>query len=436
MHTKTHRLKTFLTSAGFKKYFTNTSWLFIGRLINMVVGFFAATYMIRALGPGSYGALSYILSFAGLGSVIANLGIEQILSRELIKHPEQRGMLLGTGFFVKIFGAILSCVVLGISSIISGNDTEVTLLILLVSSSYFFSAFNVLNILFQSDVHSKPPTIVSIIVASLLAVLKITAIFIGLPISYLIVIFFLEPVFYAIGFSIIYLHYYSQKLYKFTFNIHLSLSLLTESWPLIISWASIAVYSRIDQVMLQHYIDGTAVGLYDAAVRIAELWYFIPGIIASSLFPALISVHGKMENTYNLRIQRLYFILWWSGITISATCVIFAPLILDILYGSIYTGAATVLRLYALGTIPVFLTIPIYQHLIAEKLPMIFLFSSFVGMVSNLTLNVFLIPIYGINGAALATCISYSLVPLSILMFKKTRSHGILTIQSLIRPNI
>ena len=45
---------------------------------------------------------------------------------------------------------------------------------------------------------------------------------------------------------------------------------------------------KIDQVMIKEMLGAEAVGQYAAAVRLSEVWYFIPIIIASSLFPAIV----------------------------------------------------------------------------------------------------------------------------------------------------
>ena len=54
--------------------------------------------------------------------------------------------------------------------------------------------------------------------------------------------------------------------------------LLVESWPLLLSGISIMVYMKIDQIMLGQILGDESVGIYSAALRISEIWYFIPMI--------------------------------------------------------------------------------------------------------------------------------------------------------------
>ena len=50
----------------------------------------------------------------------------------------------------------------------------------------------------------------------------------------------------------------------------------------------IAIYMKIDQVMIKQMLGADQVGLYAAAVRLSEVWYFIPIVITASVFPAII----------------------------------------------------------------------------------------------------------------------------------------------------
>ena len=61
--------------------------------------------------------------------------------------------------------------------------------------------------------------------------------------------------------------------------------LLSESWPLILSGVALMLYMRIDQIMIGNMINDSAVGVYSVAVKMAEVWYFVPAAVVSSLFP-------------------------------------------------------------------------------------------------------------------------------------------------------
>ena len=73
--------------SGFRKYFDNTSWLLMERIVRMTVSLFVGVYIARYLGPERFGLLSYVNSFVGLFLALATLGIDSIVIRELVKRP-------------------------------------------------------------------------------------------------------------------------------------------------------------------------------------------------------------------------------------------------------------------------------------------------------------------------------------------------------------
>jgi O-antigen/teichoic acid export membrane protein len=104
--------------------------------------------------------------------------------------------------------------------------------------------------------------------------------------------FVLVSLFDIISLSIMgWLIYRSQGLPNFVryFDIEIGKKLLKDSWPLLLSSIAISIYMRIDQVMIKNMLGDREVGLYSAAMRLVEVWYFIPMIITQSVFPAIVN---------------------------------------------------------------------------------------------------------------------------------------------------
>ncbi|MFM6025634.1 MAG: oligosaccharide flippase family protein, partial [Dolichospermum sp.] len=100
-------------------------------------------------------------------------------------------------------------------------------------------------------------------------------------------------------------------------SLPLAKTLLKESWPLILSGVTIMIYMRIDQIMLGQMVGDKAVGLYSAATRISEVWYFIPTVIASSVSPAIYAAKEVSEALYYQRIKQLIRMLVLISLVIS-----------------------------------------------------------------------------------------------------------------------
>jgi len=226
--------------------------------------------------------------------------------------------------------------------------------------------------------------------------------------------------------------YTKQKLNIFNWKIKFDLAkrLLKDSWPLILSGIAISIYMRIDQVMIKEMVDTKGVGNYAVAVRLSEVWYFIPMAITSSVFPAIINAKKIGEKLYYARLQKLYDLMTWLAVGIALPITFLANDIIRLLFGIQFQDAAGVLRIYIWAGIFVFLGVVSSQYLIAENYTKISFLRTFVGMIVNVILNIILIPKYGINGAAIATLVSFFLATFFIVFIPKTHKQAVLMLKS------
>jgi O-antigen/teichoic acid export membrane protein len=197
--------------------------------------------------------------------------------------------------------------------------------------------------------------------------------------------------------------------------------MLRDSFPLIFASAFFLIYARIDQVMIKNMIDAKAVGLYDAAVRISELSYFVPQILLLALFPVIINAKKVSPELYYKRTKKLLLSLLVISISIALFITIFAKYLILIIFGASFAGALYPLWICAWSTVGASLNSLVQQILVAENMTKNITISAFLGMTTNVVLNIFFIPKYGISGAALATLISYMVPFFSLFLFKKTR---------------
>jgi O-antigen/teichoic acid export membrane protein len=418
-------------SETFKKYFKNTSWLFAEKILRILISFLVTVLVIRYLGPEQFGLLSYAISFFGLFSAISVLGLESISIRELVKYPGKRDNILGSVFLLRLVGGIVTVILIALTLFISNESTDISILILIISTSAIFQSFSVVDYYFRAEVKAKYSVYVMMASVLFTSSLKILIIILEAPLIYFAIAFSVEFLITAAGFLTVYKNN-SLKIINWKFQKKLALSLLKDSWPLILSGLVVSVYMKIDQVMIKNMLNSEEVGYYAAAVRLSEAWYFIPIALTNSLFPAIINAKEIGKNFYFNRIQKLYDILAWIAISIAVPVSIFSSDIINILYGSEFKSAAPVLNIYIWAGVAVFLGVASGQYLITENFTKLSFFRAFIGMVINVILNLVLIPKYGIVGAAVATLISYSVAVFSIILFPKTKKQFFMMIKSIL----
>ncbi len=405
-------------SAAFKKYFFNTSWLLTERTIRLIINFVVQILIIRYLGPSNFGLLSYALSFVAILSAIATLGLESLITRELVNHPEKENEILGTALGLRLLGAISSVVLIILLSLLIEDSSLVRSLIIIIGFSTLFQSFYIIDFYFQSKVLAKFSAYVYMISTILISLFKIGLIIVKASLIYFAITYLLESIILAIGFVLFYvlnigksksiLLSIKSSILKWKFKLQFGKNLLYDSWPLLFASIAIMIYMRIDQLMLKYMLDETQVGYYASAVKLCESWYFVSMAITNSLFPAILNARKNSNKLYLNRLKKLYDLLAWIAIGLAIPVTIFSNPIIEILYGSEFIPASIVLTIYIWASVPTFLGVASSQYLIAENFTKLSFYRTLIGMIVNIILNLIFIPIWGITGSAVATLISYS----------------------------
>jgi O-antigen/teichoic acid export membrane protein len=404
------------------KYFKNTSWLIGEKILRMSVGLFVGIWVARYLGPEQFGLLSYAQSFVVLFTAIATLGLDGIVVRELVKYPEKRDVLLGTAFGLKLIGAIMILPVLAVAVQLTSNDSYTNLLVFIIASATIVQSFNVIDYYYQATVQSKYVALANAVTLAISSVIKIGLILNEVPLIVFAAMVVFDSVVLSLGLFYFYFKQLKFKSLHFKFSRVMAVELLKDSWPLIISGIVISVYMKIDQVMIKEMIDLEAVGQYAAAVRFSEAWYFIPTVIASSVFPAILNAKKISEDIYYARLKNLYDLMVWIAIVIALPMTFWSDWVVSLLYGKQYAQASNVLMVHIWAGVFVFLGVANSKRLLSENLQIFSTINTTIGMVVNVFLNFILIKNYGVLGAAWATLVSYFVAAyLSLILNKKTR---------------
>lgn len=177
------------------------------------------------------------------------------------------------------------------------------------------------------------------------------------------------------------------------------------------------IYLKIDIVMIGAMTGTEQAGVYAAASRLSELWYVFPATLAARYYPDMIAAFNAGEGRYYSRLKhyaRLFFI---SALSIAVVMTLCAPWIIAMLFGDDFANAVQVLQIHVWAGCFIFVRYLISQHLLITEQEPLSLMSHGVGALLNVLLNLWLIPAFGIVGAAWATLISYAYASFFFLFF-------------------
>lgn len=401
-----HKLSSFVKNKSVVKYLINTSWLFFDRTLRLISGLFIGAWVARYLGPEQFGTFSYVQSFVGLVAIFAALGLDRIIVKALVDKEFDSNAVLGTAFFLKLGAGIVVFFLLLLSPYVTNNTSTENHFIIVLAACSLFGAINVVDFYFQSLVLSRISVIANVIVLSISSVMKILMIITSQPLSYFVYLLLFDAVVLALLFIVFYVRH-SGTVFKWYFNPEVMVAMLKQSWPLILTGAMIVLHMKIDQVMLRHMLSVEAVGQYAAAVKFSAASYFLPMIIVSSLWPAIIKSKQLGEKIYLARIQKLYDLMSMMALSVALVLSVSAEFLVLLLLGDSYREAILILQIHVWAAIFAYLSVVSGAYLINEKMTRKNLYRALSGLLANITFNYILIPMFGGQGAAIATCGSF-----------------------------
>jgi len=430
---KIQKLSFFKSGSKLHTILANSSWLFADKILRMGINLILVVRVARYLGVQQYGLYNYAIAFVTLFSPLANLGLDNIVIRDLVKNSSNRDKILGTAFFLKLLGGFIS-LLLAVSCIafLHQDDILTVWIVSILGLAGVVEAVDTIDLWFESQVQSKYPVFARNIAFIIIALVKVYLIQIQAPLIAFVWITLAEISLAGIGLAIAYrLKGFSIRLWRWSFS--LAQKLLKESWPLILSGFTIMIYMKIDQIMLGKMLDDSAVGFYSAATRISEIWYFIPTAIVASVSPSIYEAKENNQKIYHRRIKQLLRLMVILSVAIAIPMTFLSGTIITLLFGNGYIAAKTVLAIHIWASLFVFMGIATSPWFIAENLTHLSLRRTLIGAVTNVFLNILLIPAYAGIGAAIATVVAQAFASFfSNILHQETRKLFIIQVQSLL----
>lgn len=402
--------KSALAHQGFRRYFANTSWMFGEQILRMIAGLLVGIWVARYLGPEQFGIFSYATAFVAIFSSFAKLGLDGIVVRDLVNEPDKRDVYLGTAFRLKLIGALVSLGVIAIATLFTSNDNTTNLYIIIIASGIIFQSFEVIDFYFQSKVLSKFVSLSKITQLLISSLLKIYFVLTGADLFWFVAISVVDQL--SLGVTLVYA-YSRQKHGTFysIFNKNIAQEMLLNAKPLIIAGIMVSIYSSIDRVIIKEMLGVREVGLYSVASGLTSVLYFIPTLLASSLFPAILNAKKQSIDIYNKRLSHLYRYTLVIGLLVCLFVSIFASQIIGILYGHQYTSSSGVLQIYIWNFLLISFSSIFGKWLLSENLQYLLPRFTLMAIVVNVSACFIFIPLWSIKGAAFAA-LSSQLIPL------------------------
>lgn len=418
-----------IVSDGFRKYFKNFSWLFVDRIVRLVLIIATGILVTRYLGAEQFGQLNYAMAVVSIGLVLTSMGLNEIISRDLVRHPERREELLGSGAAVKFVGGILLNIGVVAFALLKGMDTLTVLLIAITATGELFKWSTVIEYLFLSRVQGRISAQVNILATVIGSGYKLVLVAMKVPLLWFAAAYCLECAVFAISMYFAY-HRHGMHVRDWRPTWRMVRYLLDQSWPMLIYGFALQAQLKIDQVMIFDILRTTIgekaanieVGQYSVAVKMIEATAFLPVIIQMALAPAIARARIQDIGLYRERLTNQYRLMFLLYITTSIPLYFIAEPLIVWLYGEEFRLAGHLLAIFAARLVFSYIGVAKGSFITNESLFKFSLVTTIIGASINIGLNYLLIPTMRSNGAIWATLISFFVsVCLVDLFTAKTR---------------
>ncbi len=404
-----------LNGMGVASISKRISFIGIGQLFNALINILLVPFLARAMETEDYGTYGQVLLVISLVEIVFSFGLSKLIFTYLNrKDIPQEKVLLNTIVASVLLGfvaiLVIAALAIPISGFLNNNSINSYLGIYIFCIPFnlmvqvLISALNHLNLVksisFLSIIHNLIR--VAIILIAVQVFYSLSILFIGLFSLSVIYCFLLWQ---KIPFSFV-----KEKIDK-----SLILNLLKKGFPLSMSGVTTVLLVQTDGIMISNMLSTTDYAIYRmGAIPIPFLFIVYSSFITITL-PEVTRLFHSKEHTVLLKLKRkASSMIAAISYPVLIFILIFSKDIVALYLGEKYLASTAVFVIY---NFLLFLRINDYRDvLIADGKTKALLWSDLSIFILNIGLNYFLISQFGVNGAALASIVSYYLLSGTLLI--------------------
>ena len=231
------------------KIVANAGWLIAGRVIHMLLTFFIGLLTARYLGPGNYGLINYAAAYVTFFVSLCNLGINSVIVKNFVDHPDQVGETIGTTLATseRSPSALSVVAIIAIVFVVDNNEKLTIIVVALYSTSVLFQIYDTFNYWFQYRLQSKYVSIASSISYGAVSAYQVWLLVTGKSVVWFAVSNSLE---YIITGLITFGAYKRCGGPQLGFSLDKGKQLLNVSKSFIIAGLMVSIYASTDKLML------------------------------------------------------------------------------------------------------------------------------------------------------------------------------------------
>lgn len=387
-------------------------------LLNLLVkpvAIFGIDAKVQDLVGNDYGIYFALLNFSFLFNILLDFGINNFTTKNVAQHPQMASKYLGKvlGFRFMLF-LLYTVVSFSIALILQWNAYQLYLLSFLVFNQFIITLIAYARSYFGGALMFKTDAIISVLDRFLLIIfcgilLLLPATKEAFQIEWFI---WIQTACYLLTLLVAVVLLFTRfGIPKLKVQPAFSYSIVRQSFPYALLIFLMMIYTRIDSVMVErlHANGQEEAGYYAMGFRLINALFMFAMIFSNLLLPLFSRMFKQSEDVRTL-LKTSAKLLIGGAILLSIVSYFNSEYILNLVYENNIKESNQAFQLLMFSFIGMCSTI-LYGTLLTARGNMRFLNTiSAIGIVVNITINLFLIPEYGAIGAAVATVITQSTI--------------------------
>ena len=401
----------------------NSSALMASRLVKAALGWAGTVLIARSLSLEQFGAFTLIFTVLGLMSVVTDMGIGRIAIRGMLgDRGRDPGAFAGSYIALR---SVMGLVGYGVALLVvwlSGYPTEVVQataiagLVVVVSTPS-----HALDVVFQARM--RMGTVGAADAGGVLVQLALTAAIAAAGGSLLL---FTIP---AVVYELVVLAWkfpVAHRLVRIRLRVEPRVwgALIREALPLSVGFGLATIYQRVDSLMLSHLVGFDAVGIYGVSYKFIDIVHFAATAVTVPLLTLLVQAWPDDMPGFRDALRRGALLLGLIAGVAMTGLLGFAHQVTRLLYGTDYVAGADTTRVLVLGESLTFMISLSLACLVAAERHRHYPLVMLGGLVLNVSVNLWLIPLWSYLGAAVATVVTEAVI-LTVLVLLLLRLPGV-----------
>ncbi len=383
----------------------NTTFLTLATILQKIISsayFFVVFYFVGESVRGDYFT---IFASIAIFTVLADLGFGSVLTRETSQNKEKWVEYLYTVFISKICFGLVAAVLLILCKKLFGYPAQSFTVVFAACVVLFLDNLQTtLYGIFRAHKNLLFEAMGLVMVQILILIIGSTALFFHKSLVWLLVAFMIPY-----GLNIVYAFTILVKKFhlplKPVFDRNIFLKFFVMAIPFAIAGIVGRLYTYSDSIIMSSFLTKKEIGWWGLSFKIAYVFQLIPVALGASIYPVISGSYAtQKEKVFDL-IERCYEYLFLISLPIIVGTVLVAPRLFQAFVPNFYPAVLT-LQILICGIIFDFVGFVHGATLNASKNQNYQTMAVFVALLVSVGLNLILIPLKGINGAAITSVVS------------------------------